>query len=300
MHSHQMRNTVPPPWSVQVELTEGCSRLCAFCGLNAIRRGPGDYKFLELRHATTMAQSLTPFVPTARYEFAMHGEPTMNPAALDIVREFRRRLPRAQLQLTTNGVTFRTGNLVEKLLELFTALDFIVVDTYEPERALLQRRLREAHGRCGIQVVDFYADRVQVYGKNHLQRTVVIMDDISLRQGESLQRKLLNHAGSNPTMPIAQLHKTCALPFRELSVCWNGDVNVCCMDWKHEAIMGNLLVDPARAVWHGERFQAARATLAANGRDFDPCRRCTKGAGTRIGLLPKYDPPTLVQRALLP
>ena len=27
------------PWSIQIELTEGCNRLCTFCGLNAIRDG---------------------------------------------------------------------------------------------------------------------------------------------------------------------------------------------------------------------------------------------------------------------
>jgi tRNA A37 methylthiotransferase MiaB len=28
------------PWSVQVELVEGCNRICGFCGINAIRSKP--------------------------------------------------------------------------------------------------------------------------------------------------------------------------------------------------------------------------------------------------------------------
>ena len=35
------------PWSIQIELAEGCSRLCSFCGLNGIRDKPGNYKFIS-------------------------------------------------------------------------------------------------------------------------------------------------------------------------------------------------------------------------------------------------------------
>ena len=43
-----MPRALAPPWSVQIEAVEGCTRLCAFCGLAAIRSGPGEFKRMEL------------------------------------------------------------------------------------------------------------------------------------------------------------------------------------------------------------------------------------------------------------
>lgn len=289
------------PWSVQLELVEGCTRQCPFCGINAIRSKPGDFKFMTKATALRCATGLASLCPTARYEFAMHGEPLAHPQRLDMIGLFRSALPDAQFQVTTNGA-WLSGDIRGRAQELFDAgIDFIVLDTYEPER----EKLRKSALMCRdvFDVLDFYANNVQVYANHRrkLNRTIVLMDDIGLRDGESSQRVVLNHAGSNPSkLPISvSLASTCTNVFRELSVCWNGDVCVCCMDWRHEQVMGNVNEQSPQEIWIGERFQAARAMLQSHDRRFRPCCRCDKKAGPRVGLLPKYPPPTDEQRALL-
>ena len=309
MRSHEHHNEPHAPWSAQVELTEGCSRLCGFCGLNAIREGPGDYHFMSVMMAETTAMGLADLCPTARVEFAMHGEPLMNPDATRIFAIFRAYLPKAQLMVTTNGVRFRKKDTMKaRCDELFAAgVDFVVLDTYEPERSALIVEARLA-ALDGLRVFDFYADLapagINVYGKSHgakLRHSVVLMDDIGIRDGEHPSRVLLNHAGCNPQAPTpAQpLAKTCTNPFREVTVTWDGDVRICCMDWRGEHSMGNA-TDGLRAVWYGDSFNAARAHLHARDRTFMPCDLCNKNSGTRVGLLPTFDPPTDAQRALVP
>lgn len=289
------------PWSVQVELTEGCNRLCSFCGLNGIRDKPGNFKFMTLDTAMRTAQQLAEFCPDARLEFAMHGEPLKNPNYETILGTFRHYLPRAQMQVTTNGIAL-LSRMQQKLDRLFAiGVDFIILDTYRPERDKLRA---EAATLQGITVADFYDDWTPKGispWHNHrrkVQRTVVLMDDLAARDGEVKSRTIVNHAGHNPEKPKLRepIAKTCTLPFREVAVAWNGNVNICCQDWGHDYTCGNLMQRTLADIWMGSEFEAARTHLQNKDRNFAPCAGCDIGSGSRAGLLPKYPPLTELDR----
>lgn len=292
------------PWSVQVELVEGCNRLCDFCGLNAIRKGPGDYRYLALELACKLAIDLGDLAPTARIEFAMHGEPLQHPNRHSIFASFRAVLPQAQMMVTTNGRVMR-GRMQQELDQLFgIGIDFVVLDTYRPERDALRA---EAATLQGITVRDFY-DELAPAGwspyANHrrkVRRFVCLMDDIGARDGEHPARKLHNHAGANPrgTVITEPWRKTCTKPFREMSITWNGEVRLCCEDWTGEYVCGNASERTLRDIWYGPEMEAARAHLQNHDRTFGACKRCDATSGMRVGLLPKYPPVTPEQAAMV-
>lgn len=293
------------PWSAQIELVEGCSRLCTFCGLNGIRNGPGDYRFMSERTAGRAAEQLALYAPDVRVEFAMHGEPLMHPQYLERIALFRGMLPRSQFQVTTNGVRFLGPDVQERVEGLFAVgVDFIVLDTYYPERDRLIQQMRTL---VNVAVRDFYTELAPVgwspWTNHHrkVSRTIVLMDDLGSRDGEVRSRTVLNHAGNNPTRPIPlrPLRRTCTIPFREVAIRWDGKVAICCMDWRGEYICGDVNVRSLRSIWEGPEFRAARAMLQDKDRNFDPCAKCDAGAGPRAGLLPKLPRPTFGQRQLV-
>lgn len=293
------------PWSIQIELTEGCNRLCTFCGLNAIRDGKiGDpWKFMTVDAAKRIAHQISLFCPDVRLEFAMHGEPTLNPNFFEIISIFRGYLPKTQMLLTTNG-RFWMRNLEEECSKAFAAgLDMIALDTYEPERLKLQEK---AMACTAFTVVDFYAsgmaDNNPMYPwmnhKRKVQNVMFVLDDIGLRTGESKSRGLLNHAGNaahtDKRVPALDkpMRAKCALPFREVSICYDGNINICCMDWGHEYTCGNILDRTLQDIWFGAEFEAARTFLFHSNRGFSPCDRCNAGVGSRAGLLTQMPKPT--------
>jgi MoaA/NifB/PqqE/SkfB family radical SAM enzyme len=294
------------PFSAQIELVEGCTRLCDFCGLNALRAGAGDYKRMSMKTAEATAVQLAALNPEARVEFAMHGEPTVHPQGPDVIARFRAMMPKAQIMLTTNGATFKQGHTIQDRVNRWFAsgADFMVLDTYADDRADIMQALASLDST--VQIRDFYKECVpsgwSPYANHHrkFQRLIVVMDDIGERDGEHATRVLLNHAGSNPMMPALEtpLEKTCTNPFREITVTWNGEVRICCMDWTGEYVCGNVHTESLGAIWYGQAFEDARAMLQNKRRDFAPCAFCNKGSGGRSGLLPKYPPvsPELVAR----
>lgn len=285
------------PWSVDVELTEGCNRYCSFCGLQAIRPGTGGYKRMSLTTAKMVAGQLGVLAPRTRVEFAGHGEPLMNGQFVEIFSLFRARLPEAQLQVTTNGAPMRNGRMRQVLEDVFAAgINIVMLDTYAPERDGLREQAFALPP--SIEVIDFYEapDRqavspwVHYHGK--VNRRVVLMDDLELRDGELAVRKIDNRAGNNPngTRVTEPLRKTCVRPFRTMVVTWQGNVIICCEDWKQEYVAGNVHEVALMHIWRGAEMEAARAHLQNKDRSLRPCSTCDAAAGPRAGLLPKYAP----------
>lgn len=286
-----------PPMCVQIELTEGCNLYCEFCGLRGIRKNPGEnLRFMRKRVASTVAQKLSNAGWTSRIEFAMHGEPTLNPECEEIVTIFRNALPKSNLMMTTNG-----GGLLshtkDKIYRLFAAgLNTLAIDEYEyvkiGEKIRKALELPKSRRRALMQVHDGihyynYPEALDL-GNPHRRisnvRRVCMVRDISVAK-DGTHATLNNHCGAGAPLDYSAQGAKCAKPFRELSVRWNGNVAICCNDWRGIYKCGNLVVHPLDAIWNGERMNAARRYLYHGKRVFKPCLGCN-AKSYRVGLLP--------------
>jgi hypothetical protein len=79
-----------------------------------------------------------------------------------------------------------------------------------------------------------------------------------------------------PELPV------CRVPFVIQRIMSNGDVHVCCGDWNHQTVYGNVTTDDLAALWHGETINRVRADHLGKPRqeiDYLICRNCTRGGG---------------------
>lgn len=277
-----------PPFAVQIELSEGCNLRCSFCGINGIRTKEKTYKFMTVKTAEVIASQMAKEGWTARVEFAMHGEPTMNPNAAAIVAVFRKHLPKASMLMLTNG-----GGLlpdpVTKIGALMDAgLNTLGMDEYQ-EVKLVVKILEGVAKSPGGMPWTFYTYPDQPEGNPHVRqapskRRVVHIRPIDLSTNGT-HASLNNHAGAGAPASDRAHGKACAKPFRELSFRWDGSVAVCCNDWRGELACGNIVKDGLQAIWNGPVMDAARRRLISGDRDFGPCKGCD-ALSYRIGLLP--------------
>jgi len=283
---------MPKPWSIQIELTEGCQLRCPMCSIAATGIGRQERNYLTIGLAERLASQIASFCPKARIEFAMHGEPLLNPEALPILRVFRQALPATQLMLTTNGVLFLT-EWPQWSDNLFGLVNVLLVDLYDPYGSKL-RVIIEGNPH-GWQTHDFYNGQFNPYHNHGPKGTaVVFMDDLLRRDRDAAQRVVTNQGGNCPIrLPLNRpLVKVCTKPFREIAVRWDGKVGICCDDWGLEYQVGDLSIESIQSVWEGERFEFARRLLRWKYRAFAPCCFCDVGAGPRVGLLSKMIEPT--------
>ena len=274
-----------PPFSMQIEATEGCNLRCGFCGIRGIREKgttgelSGPFHFMTVTTARSLASQLRQMDWNCRLEFAMHGEPTMNPDLPEIIHEFRAARPRSSIMVTTNGIPM-LKSLKARVHELFAAgVNTIAVDDYAPHR--VAPALREL-----MPVIEYPADRNgNPHVRFHGQRVVIVADIAQAETGT--HATLNNHAGSAAPPTDRMVTKVCTLPFRELSVRFDGSIALCCNDWRGQYRVGDAA--DLDAAWHGPEMTAARRLLLHEGRrDITPCAGCDY-RGTRVGLLPQPD-----------
>lgn len=274
-----------PPYAVQVELTQGCNLGCSFCGINALgyQKLARGKDLMSLETARSLAGQLKSLRWNPRIEFAMHGEPTLNPQAAAIIKEFRRALPKCYIMMTSNGGGLLTRP-VDGIEELFAAgLNTLALDDYESVKIV--PRLLAAYAAKGREkIVHYPDDPTGNPHSRHTGRLLSIVKDISVAT-KGTHSSLNNHAGSAAPLNDRGVGKRCAKPFRELAVRWDGSVALCCNDWPGLYRCGNILKEGVDAIWQGEAFVAARQMLIAGRREFAPCKGCD-AMSTRVGLLP--------------
>jgi len=75
---------------------------------------------------------------------------------------------------------------------------------------------------------------------------------------------------------------TCFRPFRTSYILWNGDVILCCSDWGREVILGNVLHQSIREIWHGKLANNVREAIRDwNLEKLPPiCQSCFKAEAT--------------------
>lgn len=281
-----------PPNAVQVELVEGCNLYCNFCGLQGIReKKEKNYKFADPIMLARLFTQMHELKWQSRVEFAMHGEPSLHPYRVEIIQYARNMLgPKASIMMTSNGGGLIGGNrgTVQNVIDLFDAgLNILALDDYDDAKIVSKIRGLVAHvNATGVQVYEYPDNPL---GNPHTRtkpgaRILSFVRDPS-RAVNGTHAKLNNHCGAAAPPNEDAAGKRCAKPFRELSVRWDGNVALCCNDWRGEYKCGNVVTDGLDAVWQSDAFGAAREHLYQGKRTFTPCKGCD-ATSYRVGLLP--------------
>ncbi len=270
------------PFSIQIELVEGCTMLCSFCGVRGIRSKPNDFKFASLETIKQLATEIARLNWTPRIEFAMHGEPSIHPQAAEAVEIVRKANPKLSLMMTSNGAGFvKQPKLINRLRE--AGLNVLALDNYRHSTNVptILENLKDS----SLIVRHYPEDRsASAYRKRRASEfEIIVMADITtLTSGNHV---LANHAGQAAKPDYSKQRQRCAFPFRELSVRWDGNVSLCCDDFRGVYKVGNINEQPLDRLWNSPAFQAARRKLYHRQRDFAPCLGCN-AVSFRVGLLP--------------
>jgi MoaA/NifB/PqqE/SkfB family radical SAM enzyme len=280
--------------------------MCDYCGIHGIwaKKEHRIIKPMDMDLLSLIARSLANWWQDKgkRVELAMHGEPTLHPHVIQAVSTLRNWLPKCQLQLTTNGIVARKQG-VGFLRQLFGAgLNILIIDTYTH-----REELKHLASRAGVRVHDYYENTSfnPYHYHNEKLQGICLMQDLGKVSGQRAARTIINHAGNGNEQHLRKLgvkllihplEKKCALPFREISIHYDGTISLCCLDWRHEFVVAKFPKDgELSSIWHDNKVLAIMRHLLYNkDRQVVPCRYCDYNGGFRLGLLPNFqlDMPT--------
>lgn len=306
---------IPRPWSVQLEVVEGCNLRCWFCGIHAIRGKDHDWKYMDPELVRAAFKELNVWHGKPRVELNNHGEPTLHPRFFEIVQIIRQECPKAQIQLQTNGYLFFTklnpdANFEQSLRRFFKyggnilAMNCYRKGTYEEAMERCKAYLVEHPD--AFKLIDFYYDNpknesIYHYHKPSERRVFVFNDlgaaNVTKLSNSRLSKQINNEAGNSPADKLQRflgvgpvtspLDRCCSRVFRELTIGWNGVIPACCYDWSNDLVFGKFPQQSLQQIWESEEWQAARVLLHPDNADrfMSPCDKCNYNGGFRTGLI---------------
>lgn len=279
-----------PPYSIQIELNEGCNLGCNFCGLRGMReKGTQPWYRMKKETAERIIAEVKRVGWHSRIIFSMHGEPTLNPNVTKIIAMFRRAFPTTVMSMMSNGYGIVHGfgdistehTISERVGKLMEAgLNDLIIDYYSAkgDAKTIEDALKGSEFK-----IEHLASKVPLYSPRAGQFRVLFNPPI--QKEKAINRHLCNHCGAAGPLDMSYQGKRCARPFRELAIRYDGSVAICCNDFRGEYPIGNIMEQSIEDIWYSKRFEAARILLYAGERSFKPCYGCN-ALSHRVGLLP--------------
>lgn len=263
--SDSFKSTLKGLTTVELNITELCTRSCSFCP-----RAPDNFyknqkKFMSSETIDSVISGSIEDKFDGDFHISGFGEPTTNRNILNIIRMMRDSLEN-RIVMTTNGDLLDV-DMVQQLRN--AGLSHLILSCYDgPEAYNKFKAMLVAGG----------------FEENHDIRKLWLSHDET--SDEFMTRvKFNNRGGSSKDGRVnTNITSPCYLPSYKMVIDWDGSILLCCNDWrKTDNNLGNINSMSLSQIWYSESMSSIRDKLNIGDRQAIPaCSACNIN-GTYIG-----------------
>lgn len=276
------------PNMIQIEATQGCNRRCTFCGTMGMEK---KFYFADLETMEHTARLIGESELNSRILLAGHGEPTLNPNIIEIVKTIRKHLqPINMIHMFTNGTKIvKHPELIDELFE--AGLNDLCVDEYTDNQvgSIIKDHVKDKYPIVTMGEKDKKGNSVKVFmdKKPNGKRVAIIPAIDDKDTNVKLSHKLCNHCGAGMEPVKEPIQKRCSVIFRDFFVRWDGNIAMCCNDFRGEYPVVNIkdCKTLQEAYFHPRLESARKYIILGNRASVYPCSICNVSP-IRPGLLP--------------
>ena len=289
---------LPAPYVIYIEPTNLCNFKCAFCPtgdkelLKRVGRPSGMMDIKLLKKIVDDIKALqTKIKVVSLYK---DGEPLLHPEFPEMVRYVKESGITSKICVKTNG-SLLNPSLNKRIVDsglnwLGISVESISSDGYKKISgvSLDYEKFKE-------NIADLFSRKkdLQIYIKivdNHLtaDEKQKFADDFSPICDNFAIENLMGWSyssvkdftlGTNPSTSIEGIpfseREVCPFPFYSLAINFNGSVSICCSDWSHSTVVGNVKKNSIREIWNGEAlFNFRKMHLQGNRCKNRACGDC--------------------------
>lgn len=271
--------------TLQIETVTYCNGKCVFCPVKDMKRERGIIKDNLYNKIIVDCKDLK--VPLEMVYPFLNGEPFLDPKLFDRVAFTHETLPKTRIGLFTNG-SLMDESITEQIMKSGITDINISLNAISDEQRMKVMGL-ELSTTCGN--IAYLKKRNDELGKNIWISVSVVSDTTLIQQEEKIaflkfweevkiDPYLFNNGNwAGITRPLVWCSKTpCLRIFSDMTVLYDGRVNLCCYDLEGEEIFGDLNTQSVIEVWESEKFSQLRELHAKGQRnEHKLCGKCTTG-----------------------
>lgn len=303
---HHLADVLPldGPFLVHVDPTNLCNFRCTFCptGLPDLLRQvnrPAGRMPLEL--FTKVLHDLLEFpVRPKVLHLYKDGEPLLHPRFGEMALLARQLGAAERINVTTNGAPLteeKARQILDAEIDLVrVSVEHVNDDGYR-ERTLTfgnyqrivdnvrglfeQRNRRGTRTRIWVKILrlDLSAEEIARFGRDFsgISDECLIMTPMGWSRTDLYDFTLGSSptTGDNGETPLKIDRIVCPYPFYSLAVNFDGSVSICCADWSHGTVVGEVRNSSLREIWTGPILNDFRRRHLENRRgEIAPCAHC--------------------------
>ncbi|MCX5750148.1 MAG: radical SAM/SPASM domain-containing protein [Candidatus Saganbacteria bacterium] len=248
---------------LEIELTSFCNANCRMCPRSIIPKPFG--KMDPETFSLIMGKSRDYGFKTIN--FSGRGEPLLHPQIVDFVKIIRNQNKTIKIFLITNGALL-SEKMISDLIEAGVndfSVSFSGYDKESYEKVMcnldfevvvqnLKNLVKAVRARKNLSIFIFPTVS-KIFPVESFEKTVKLLHSLGLKPEETPGFSICNSRAGSLASPdlvdnefYASLGKTilpveqivCVVPFRYQLIMWNGDIELCCADFKGEAVLGNI------------------------------------------------------------
>ncbi len=292
---HRPEITTAPLAVFNIELTNQCPMKCVMCArTEGMTRRQG---LMDLALYTAVIDQLAADNPQfyRDNQLWLHhfGESLLHPQFDTFIQLAAKR--DLQPALSLNPLLL-TEDVTERLLQAQPHLLYISLDGHDNESFFRIRGVRNAYDKSHQLLLAFLRRKVQLNSK-----VKVVLSMINFAENtesiEKMQQYWQQIPGIDQFMAkgfvswngdiqsINQYEQpqglpyrhfvSCQIPWRTMTITWDGDVVPCCYDYDKKYVLGNAASQSLREIWNGAPMQQLRREFNANQVQNPLCRNCT-------------------------
>ena len=286
------------PFTLRIEPTNLCNFACKFCptgNKNLLSKFNRPQGIMEYKLYKKIIDDLKVFnSKLKKLYFYKDGESLLNPTLVDMIQYAKDKDVAEELWLFTNG-TLLNPKINRRLIKAGLTLLQVSVYGVSDESYYKNCNRKVDYKKLIENITDLYNHRssckihIKLLGPNFSSREKrkFIEDFESISNSifiENLHGWSMSDVkdftlNTNPTTTPEDLpfipKEVCPYPFFTLSVNFNGTVSVCCIDWSHSTIVGDLRKQSLYEIWNGKKLFEFRVIHLKKERSRNrACKNC--------------------------
>jgi len=276
------------PRAIQIQTTSYCNAMCLFCGYkhthNTLEMGYMDDDLFKKIIDETSRHFIGRISPY------LMNEPLMDkkmPERIAYIEQHSK--PFTKTKINTNGALL-TEDMSERLIDAGLRHLWVSVQGYSAETYTKSMGIKKFNV---LDNIDRFLDIRERKGKKLPKLsittldTTIVHDELEYAKKHWAERGVKfkihtvdNRSGDDiselSSREKLSLRRDCDLFLKQAYVLFNGDVILCCHDWRRTVVLGNLREHSLEEIWNSEHFlELIRQYQAGDFTNLKVCRTCS-------------------------
>jgi len=302
-----MENSPIFPRYLSIQTTSFCNANCIFCPNHEVKDLFSNKVMEEVLFKKIIDECKT-HRGIERIILYLNNEPLTDPCIVERINYAKEKIPWASVHILTNG-SLLDEKLQDKLIE--SSLDWIGISMHGIKKESIEFGMGLDHGTVFPRVLNFIQKArkkrdpdnfiMVTFLKHKYMAAKESQEAVEFWKGQGINRVSFFEAPISRAGNVSSMAKTHNSRISGCKSIWanemihiveNGDVILCCMDWRREVILGNLNDQSIHEVWNSQKYgkiREKRDGKTCSEENFI-CKRCEEAIASKESSASTLDP----------